>query len=104
MPSHFVINPNRVDLAREFKSNPTGPHGIELQRVLDRMHWAPLAGRYAIVVVEPHTRWLLAKMPGVRGERLEYLPQETYHSFEAALWSVFERQWHEITGERLDIT
>ena len=35
------VDPLRLDLAREFKSNPTGPHSPELQKLLKLLRWEP---------------------------------------------------------------
>ena len=51
------VDPSRLDLAREFKSNPTGPHSPELQKLLKLLRWEPLAGRF--VVVQPRPGWSL---------------------------------------------
>ena len=36
------VDPARLDLAREFKSNPTGPHSPELQKLLKLLRWEPI--------------------------------------------------------------
>jgi hypothetical protein len=89
-------------LARAFKANPGGPHEPALQRLVDRMRWQPMAGKYILVCTKPHSEWTLARLPGRRGEPVEIIEGETFDSLEAAEWAVFKRRWEALTGNAID--
>lgn len=93
----YVIDPARLDLAREFKSRPLGPHSAELQAVLLTMRGMPIAGKYCLIVVKPHEQWLLARMTG-EPLRPEPLPGYVFSSIEEAEWTVFKLRWRDLTG------
>ena len=65
------VDPARLDLAREFKSNPTGPlsRAAELLKLL---RWEPLSRRF--IVVQPRRA-----EDGIRSWQAE--GGEYYHSF-----------------------
>ena len=91
-----------LGLARAFKANPLGPHEPALQRLVDRMRWQPMAGKYILICTKPHTEWTLARLPGRRGESIELIADETFDSLEAAEWAVFKRRWETLTGNAID--
>ena len=66
------VDPARLDLAREFKSNPTGPHTPEPQKLLKLLRWEPLSRRF--IVVQPRRA-----EDGIRSWQAE--GGEYYHSF-----------------------
>jgi hypothetical protein len=37
----YRLDPQRTDLAREFRSRIRGPYSAELQKLLHRMRWGP---------------------------------------------------------------
>ncbi len=100
----YPIDTNRKDLAREFKSNPFGPHSAELQRILNRMRWEPLKGKFVLVCTKPHQEWTLAELPGERGKPIKLHEDQVFTSLADAEWEVFKRRWKRITGEELDIS
>jgi hypothetical protein len=57
----YEIDPERHDLAREFKACIYGRHSGELQRVLNRMRGGINAGRY-VIICTGHREWVLARM------------------------------------------
>jgi hypothetical protein len=65
------VDPSRPELAREFKSNPTGPHSPELQKLLKLLRWEPLAGRFVVVQPRRDGPWYLARTTGPKGHPLE---------------------------------
>ena len=99
----YEIDPTALHLAREFKRQPHGRHSAELQRVLNRMRLQPLAGRYALVVVEPYRRWMLARLSGVRGEPPTLLPDQQFDDLAAAEWAIFKLRWLILTGRALEL-
>jgi len=99
----YEIDPERLDLAREFKARIYGRHSGELQRVLNRMRGGPNAGRYAIICTKRHREWVLARMGQRAGDPLEPVPSYVFRSEEEAEWVVFKLRWHERTGRELAI-
>ncbi len=99
--AHYEIDPARVDLAREFRAAPKGPHSDELQRVLHRMRWSAPGGRYVLVTLEPGRRWMLARVPAVRGRPIETFPNQVFTDPAQAEWHVFRLRWRELTGHDL---
>ena len=103
MPSHYPVDPDRIDLAREFEANPFGPHGAELQRVVTRMRWCEVKGRHVLVTRIPHREWVLGRLSGRRGVDVELLEDQVFTSRAEAEWAVFKLRWRAITGRTLDI-
>jgi hypothetical protein len=99
----YEIDPDRLDLAREFKACIYGRHSGELQRVLNRMRGGPNAGRYVIVCTKRHREWVLARMGQRAGDPLEPVSGYVFRSEEEAEWVVFELRWRELTGRELAI-
>jgi len=102
--AHWPVDPTRHDLVEEFRRNPRGPHGADLQKLLHRMRWAgdpEAGGRYVLLVREPGRSWVLARLPAARGAPIEPIPNQVFTSLAAAEWEVFKRRWHALTGEVL---
>lgn len=61
--------PHEADqqLIEEFAAAPTGPHGRPLRELLNRFRSAPNAGKYCLLVREPHRLYQLARMVAGRG-------------------------------------
>jgi N,N-dimethylformamidase len=95
------IDPSRLDLAREFKTNPIGPHSPDLQKVLKLMRWEPIAGRF--VVVQPRTDgpWYLARTTGPTGHALELFRAHGFATQAEAHWALFRKRWEQHTGQAL---
>ena len=99
----YQIDPERLDLAREFKANPYGRHSGELQRVLNRMRSPYDTRRYVLVMTKRHREWTLARMGGKSGDPLEPVPGYRFERREDAEWTVFKLRWRELTGRDLPI-
>lgn len=99
--AHYEIDPRRIDLAREFRAAPAGPHSDELRRVLHRMRWGAPGGRYVLVALEPGRRWMLARIPPHRGAPIETFPNLVFTDLAHAEWHMFRVRWHELTGQDL---
>jgi hypothetical protein len=96
----FTIDPERTDLALEFKRRPFGPHSPELQAVLNVLRGALHCQNLLLVCTRPHAEWVLAeKQPGGQPPRL--LPGPTFTSVEAAEWHAFRLRWEAVTGRTL---
>src|SRR5262249_61574990 len=57
----FAIDPTRLDLAREFKRSPFGPHSPELQAVLNVLRGARHCQDLLLICTKPHAQWRLAE-------------------------------------------
>ncbi len=102
--AHWPVDPARLDLAREFRQKPRGPHSDDLQKLLHRMRWTgdpDQPGRYVLVVQEPGRRWVLARLPRRRGAPVELMPNRVYTSLADAEWDVFKLRWLALTGQPL---
>lgn len=100
----YEIDPDRVDLALEFRANIYGRHSGELQRVLNRMRMGENAGRY-VLIAEDRTasNWLLARLGARRGDAPIPVPGYRFTSAAEAEWAVFKLRWKELTGRELDV-
>jgi hypothetical protein len=99
----YEIDPERLELAREFKADPYGRHSGELQRVLNRMRSPYDRRRYVLVMTKRHREWTLARLGPKPGDPLEPVPGYRFESREAAEWTVFKLRWRELTGRELAI-
>jgi hypothetical protein len=99
----YEIDPERLDLAREFKAQIYGRHSGELQRVLNRMRGGANAGRYVIVCTKRHREWALARMGERAGDSIEPIAGYVFGSKAAAEWAVFKLRWRELTGRELAV-
>ncbi|HWA43027.1 MAG TPA: hypothetical protein VHA10_07435 [Hypericibacter adhaerens] len=97
----YEIDPERLDLAREFREKPFGRHSGELQRVINRMRAGSNEGRLVLVTLERHKRWGLARMGAGLRAPLTPVPGYEFTSYEEAEWTVFTLRWQEITGREL---
>src|SRR5262245_17143293 len=99
----YEIDPERLDLAREFKAQIYGRHSGELQRVLNRMRGGANAGRYVIICTKRHREWVLARMGERPGDPIERVPGPAFASKAEAEWAVFKLRWRVLTGRALPI-
>lgn len=95
------IDPTRLDLAREYQRNPTGPHSPDLQKVLKLLRWQPLAGRLVVVQPRRDGPWYLARTTGPKGHPLEIFYAHGYTTLAEAHWALFRKRWEEHTGQAL---
>src|SRR5438132_6454700 len=95
------VDPSRLELAREFKSNPTGPHSPELQQLLKLLRWEPLAGRFVVVQPRRDGPWYLARTTGPKGHPLEIFYAYGYRTLAEAHWALFRKRWEQHTGQAL---
>jgi len=98
----YEIDPDRVDLAREFRGRIYGRHSGELQRVLNRMRGGDNAGRLVLIKTGAEA-WALARMGARPGDPVTPLPGYVFHSMEEAEWTVFKLRWKELTGRDLPL-
>ena len=92
------IDASRTDLVAEFRNNPAGPHGPELTLVVNRLRMMPLADRHVLVCTRRGREWMLAKMPGQRGAKLEFYEDRVFQDYYRGVWEVFRMRWQTVTG------
>ncbi|MEA2779396.1 MAG: hypothetical protein QOK29_940 [Rhodospirillaceae bacterium] len=98
----FHVDPNRLDLAREFKANIYGRHSGDLQRILNLFRSEPQDGQYVLIREGRHGPWALAQYDPRPG----CLPRQVgpvFASWEEAEWAVFKLRWKKFTGHDLPI-
>ncbi|MGQ4807601.1 N,N-dimethylformamidase beta subunit [Candidatus Entotheonellaceae bacterium PAL068K] len=95
------VDPERLDLAREFKHNPTGPHSPALQKLLKLLRWEPIAGRFVVVQPRRQGPWYLARTTGPKGHPLEIFYAHGYETQARAHWALFRKRWEQHTGQAL---
>lgn len=102
VPTASVAALFRRELAEEFRRDPLGDHGGDLMRLLSFMRGEPLAGKYVLLVVEPHQEWVLGRLSGGRGQPIEVLERYRFTSIAEAEWAVFKLRWKRWTAEELE--
>jgi hypothetical protein len=98
----YEIDPNRIDLAKEFKANPYGEHSPDLQYLLNLMRRPGDQPYHLLVMTEPFRRWTLAvndpKDPGP-----PKLTNQVFDRLEDAEWEVFKLRWKVLAGTDLPL-
>ena len=97
------IDPNRTDLALEFKAKPIGPHSDELQKVLNVMRWQPNEGKYVLVRTDAGDAWCLGRLPARRGLEVEIFTDIRFEDHAQGLWHLFKLRWKCQTGQELGV-
>jgi hypothetical protein len=87
-------------LAQEFRANPYGRHGADLQRILNRMRSAPFAGRHVLVQERKGMPYRLARLGPTPSDPLSYTG-DTFVTLPEAEWAVFTLRWRELFGTDL---
>jgi N,N-dimethylformamidase len=96
----FRLDPSRIDLAREFKSNVYGRHSGDLQRILNLFRSESPDRRYVLIREARHGPWALAQYePNSRDIPRRLGP--VFVSWEDAEWAVFKLRWRHHTGQEL---
>ncbi len=97
----YAIDASRTDLVEEYRANPEGPYSPELTLLVNRLRLGPMEERYILVCTKRGREWMLAKMPTVRGAKLELFPDRIFDDYNDAAWEVFRTRWQAATGEEL---
>ncbi|SMH26491.1 hypothetical protein [Mesorhizobium australicum] len=100
--SAYKIDPADKHLVEEFRANPVGQHSPDLQRLLNLFRGSASEGKYVLYCTKPHEEWILAQLPGRRGEPFKLHHDKVFHSQEEAEWAIFKLRWFDHTGEQLD--
>ncbi len=98
----YEIDPDRTDLAEEFRSDPFAQHSPELQLLLNRMRKGSARGRLALVVTGPN-EYTLAELSGIRGVPPTVLHEHRFADPAAAEWAAFKLRWERLTGRSLEL-
>jgi hypothetical protein len=96
----YKVDPDAVHLAQEFKAKPIGKHSAELQKILNLFRGEPQKDKYVLVCTEPHKRWVLGQLTGVRSDPVQ-LTNHAFDKLEDAEWHVFKLRWKKYTGRDL---
>ena len=96
----YKVDPDALHLVQEFKAKPVGKHSAELQKLLNLFRGEAQTGKYVLVCTEPHKRWVLGQLTGVRGESVK-LTNHVFHDLATAEWHVFKLRWKKHTGRDL---
>jgi len=96
----YKVDPDALHLAQEFKAKPIGKHSAELQKVLHLFRGEAQKDKYVLVCTEPHKRWTLGQLTGVRGEPVQ-MTNHVFDNLEDAEWHVFKLRWKKYTGRDL---
>ena len=99
--SIWPADPQRTDLAAEFRAHVRGPHSEDLRRLLYRMRTLPLAGKLVLLVVEPYRQWAIGRLGPRRGDPVERVDNRVFTSLDEAEWAVFRMRWQALTGQDL---
>jgi hypothetical protein len=97
----FALTADRLDLAKEFRSNPYGVKSPELQAALNQLRLVNPNGKMILVCTKPNREWTVAELrgtplaPHLRKDLVFASPGE-------AEWAVFKLRWNYLTGGRLD--
>jgi N,N-dimethylformamidase len=95
------VDASRLDLARQFRAKPFGPHGSELQKLLKILRWDPIEDRIIAVQQQRDGAWQLARTTGPKGHPIEIFNGPGYATQAKAQWAIFRRRWERHTGETL---
>jgi len=96
------IDPNRLDLAREYRACPMGRHSPELQALLDIMRHPDNHQNLILVSVAPG-KWALGqRQPD--GAPPVLFEEEVFERIEDGEWAAFKRRWQALTGQALAIS
>jgi hypothetical protein len=98
----FRVDPSRVDLAREFKSNVYGRHSADLQRILNLFRSEPQNQQFVLIREARHGPWALAQYDA-KSRDIPHRLGPVYASWEEAEWAVFKLRWKRHTGQSLPV-
>jgi hypothetical protein len=96
------IDPTRIDLAEEFRRDPLGPHGPELQELLWIFRTQDQGGRYVLLRAADRRAWKVARV-APRGQAPRLILDQSFETQEEAEWAVFELRWQQHTGQSLEL-
>lgn len=89
------------ELYAEYAAQPTGAHSPDLQFILQKFRKSPCSGKFVLIALEPHRRWRLGKLTGVRGKPVLGYDGPEFTDLAEAERHVFRLRWKALTGEDL---
>jgi hypothetical protein len=92
------IGPERVDLFDEFMIKPFGRHTPDLQALLAHMRGSSIHGKHFLLMIEPHSRWALARFSERPPLRAELIENVVFDDIEVAERHVFSLRWMSLFG------
>ena len=98
--SAYRIRASDRALAEEFLDDPFADPTPDRMRLLNRLRWHPLSGKYVLVCTRRHEEWTLARLKG-RGEPIELLNDHVFRDLGEAERFVFRLRWKAATGEEI---
>ncbi len=87
------LGQTREALFAEFDRNPVGHHTPPLERLLLRLRGAPTPGKYVLLTLEPHRRWMLARLTGEKSDPVRPLSNQIFTDLHDAERAVFRLRW-----------
>jgi len=94
----YKFDKSRIDLAREFRTNPFGEHSPDLQYLLNFMRLRKSESFPVLLIDRPGERWRLALM--TPGARSALCPTDiVFTDLKEAEWQVFKMRWAALAGE-----
>jgi hypothetical protein len=96
------IDPSRLAHVREFRARPIGHHSAELTALLGILRAGGVKGKYCLVCIRPHAKWMIARLSGRYGIAPTVEDNRVFHSIEEAEWEVFKLRWAQECGAALD--
>ena len=97
----YQIDPSRTDLVEEFRENPGGPYSAELTLLVNRLRLGPMGERFILVCTKRGREWTVARMPTVRGVKLELFEDRVFDDYDDACREAFKMRWEVATGKQL---
>ena len=82
------VDPTRLDLCAEFRNNPFGPHGPELQKLIKLLRWERIESRYILVQPKRNDPWYLAHTTGPKTHPLELFRDQGFSDLKSAYWAL----------------
>lgn len=86
-------------LYAEYAAMPTGAHSPDLQFILQKFRKAPCGGKFVLIALDPHRRWCLGRLTGVRGRPVVREGAEEFIDLAEAERHVFRLRWKALTGK-----
>ncbi len=94
----MTIDPTNLAPVREFWARPIGHHSAELEAVLSILRAGPVAGKFCLIILEPHAAWTIGRISGIRGVAPAYGDAPVFNSIETAERHIFRLRWEAATG------
>ncbi|MER8543969.1 ABC transporter permease [Mesorhizobium sp. M1334] len=90
-----------LELAAEFRRAPFGHHSPNLQKLLRTFRSVPIAGKHALLAIQPNRSWMLVSLTGIPGQPIKRHENVVFDDLGAAEWYVFCQRWRQYFGTEL---